>query len=64
MVPPVKPVRFSVTGAADAPAARGVCAAPVVVVGDASDDDRPHVNVMELERPFEVPVPFNVAVVS
>ncbi len=64
MVPPVRPVRFSVTGDDVAPEASGDCDAAVVVVPDAKVDDVPHVNVTVLEAPLDVPVPFNVAVCS
>lgn len=64
MVPPVRPVRLRVTGEDEAPEANGDCCAAVVVFPDASVDDVPHVKVMVLDAPFEVPVPLRVAVCS
>ncbi len=57
-------MRFNVTGEDVAPDASGDCAAAVVVLPDANVEEVPHVNVMVLEAPFDVPVPFNVAVVG
>ncbi len=57
-------MRFNVTGEAEAPDASGDCAAAVVVLPAANVEEVPHVNVMVLEAPFDVPVPFNVAVVG
>jgi hypothetical protein len=64
VVPPVRPVRFNVTGEDEAPEASGDCDPAVVVVPDDKVDDVPQVNVTVLEAPFDVPVPFNVAVCS
>ncbi len=60
----MRPVRFNVTGEAEALDASGDCVAAVVVLPDANVDDVPHVNVTVLEAPLDVPVPFNVAVCS
>lgn len=57
-------MRFKVTGDADAPADNGDCVAAVVVVPEDNVDEVPHVKEIVLEAPFDVPVPFNVAVVS
>lgn len=64
MVPPVRPVRFRVTGADVALDTKGDCCAAVVVVPDDSVDEVPHLKEMVLDAPFEVPVPLSVAVCS
>lgn len=64
MVPPVSPVRFTKNGDDVALDASGDCGAVTVVVPLDSVDDVPHVKVIVLDAPFEVPVPLMVAVVS
>jgi hypothetical protein len=58
-------VRFAKTGYAFAVPGNEAVVAAVVVVGDANDDESPHVNEIDASAfPFPVRWPFNVAVVG
>ena len=64
MVPPVRPVRLYEMGAFDELGDSGDWPGVTVVLPDASVGEVPHVMDNVLEAPFEVPVPFNVALCS
>ncbi len=51
----MRPVRFNVTGEAEALDASGDCVAAVVVLPDAKVDDVPHVNEIDASG-FPLPV--------
>ena len=64
MVPPVRPVRLYEIGAFVEVGDNGDWPGVTVVLPDASVGDVPHVMDKVLDAPFDVPVPFNVALCS